>query len=89
MQLLYIDPVLQTYFFNHEAVSASLIQSHFVVFLYIYLVLDKNPIGYFLFNSKAKKVSIFIDKFTLQLSLLPYEDTYAPLFSHFFNTQEL
>lgn len=59
MQPLYIDPVLQTYFFNHKAVSASLIQSHFVVFLCIYQVLDKNPMGHFLFNLMAKKVSIF------------------------------
>ena len=29
-QLLYIDPVLQTYFSNHEAISASLIESHVV-----------------------------------------------------------
>ena len=30
MQLPYIDPVLQTYFFNHETISASLIESHVV-----------------------------------------------------------
>ena len=30
MQLLYIDPVPQTYFSNHKAISASLIKSHVV-----------------------------------------------------------
>ena len=44
MQLLDTDPVLQTYYFNYKTISASLIKSHFVVFLCIYLVLDKNPI---------------------------------------------
>ena len=30
MQLLYTDPVLQTNFLNHKAISASLIKSHVV-----------------------------------------------------------
>ena len=56
MQLLYIDPVLQT-FSNYRAVSASafLIKSNVVMFLCIYLVLDSNPMGYFLFDFQAKK----------------------------------
>ena len=54
MQLLYIDPV-----------SASLIKSHVVEFQWIYLLLDNNLMTYFLFNLKAKKVSIFRDKFTV------------------------
>ena len=45
--------------FNHKTVSAYLSKSHAVVFLFIYLVLDSNPMGYFLFILKAKKASIF------------------------------
>lgn len=59
MQLVYKVPVMQTYFFNHKALSACLVQSHFVVFLCIYSMLDRNPMGYFLFNLKAKKESLF------------------------------
>lgn len=58
MQLLYIDPILQTYFFNHKSVSVSLGKSDIVVFLCLSQVLDNNRMEYFLFNLKAKKVSI-------------------------------
>ena len=51
-------------FFNHKAVSAFLIKSHVEVFLCIYLVLDSNPMRYFLFDLKAKK-----KKYSLQTNL--------------------
>ena len=60
----------------------SLIKSHVVVFLHISQVLDKNTMKYFLFNLKVKKV-FSIEKFTLQLSLLPCKNTYAPISSHY------
>ena len=53
MQVLYIDPVPQTIkLYLHLSLN------HVVMFLCIYLVLDSNPMGYFLFNIKAKKISI-------------------------------